>query len=428
MICTIKPSRLSGSIIAPRSKSAMQRACAAALLFQKETRLLLPGNSADDLAALSIVKQLGATVTNLEDGTLVIKSEGVQLSAPTAIHCGESGLSIRMFTPIAALSSVPVTITGEGSLLCRPMDFFDEVMPVLQVAIHSKEGKLPLTVQGPLRAMDLEVDGSLSSQFLTGLLMAFSAADAEGVTLKVKQLVSKPYIDLTLQIMEDFGASVPTHKGYREFYFHKSKASTSSDRFEFSIEGDWSGASFLLVAGALVGPLTVKGLSLDSLQADKKIVEVLRAAKVRCETEENSITVFPAAIAAFEFDASDCPDLFPPMVALAALGKGTSYIKGLSRLRHKESDRGLTLREEFSKMGVPIYEKGDYLCVEGGSTLTGAEVSSRGDHRIAMALTIASLRAEGTTRIQHAEAINKSYPDFFDDLTKLGASVSLTAD
>jgi 3-phosphoshikimate 1-carboxyvinyltransferase len=406
----------------------MQRACAAALLFKKETKLLLPGKSADDLAALSIIQQLGATVTHVKDGSIQISSEGIQLQHPASIHCGESGLSIRMFTPIAALGKVPVTINGEGSLLSRPMDFFDEVLPLLKVDITSNKGKLPLTVCGPLQPLTIEVDGSLSSQFLTGLLMAFSAAHANGVSIKVKELASKPYIDLTLQIMQAFGASVPTHYQYQEFYFKHSKPVALKDPFEFMIEGDWSGASFLLVAGAIAGPVTVQGLSFQSLQADRKILEVLTAAHIQYVIDGNSVTVYPSTPVAFEFDAFDCPDLFPPVVALAAYGQGTSRIKGLSRLRHKESDRGVTLREEFSKMGVRVYEEGDYLCVEGGTPMRGTTVSSRGDHRIAMALAVASLRAEGGTMIQQAEAINKSYPDFFQDLDKLGASVSLTSE
>lgn len=406
----------------------MQRACAAAFLFRRETKLLLPGNSADDQAALHIIQALGASVTSLEDGSLLIQSRGLDLKNPANIHCGESGLSIRMFTPIAALAAVPVTITGEGSLLTRPMDFFDEILPQLNVDVSSHHGKLPLRVCGPLQAVNLEIDASLSSQFLTGLLMAFAAANASDVVIKVNQLVSKPYIDLTLQIMQAFGAPVPVHHQYQRFYFQKREQTFVREPFEFMIEGDWSGASFLVVAGAIAGPITIQGLSLQSLQADLKILQVLDIAKVRYETQEHSITVFPSLPAAFEFDASDCPDLFPPLVALAAYAGGTSRIKGLSRLRHKESDRGLTLREEFAKLGVCVYEEDDFLCVEGGSKLTGAEVSSRGDHRIAMALAIASLRAEGSTRIQHAEAINKSYPDFFDDLTKLGASVSLSSE
>jgi 3-phosphoshikimate 1-carboxyvinyltransferase len=406
----------------------MQRACAAALLFKKETNLLLPGKSADDLAALSIIQQLGATVTHLKDGSLLITSQGVQLQNRASIHCGESGLSIRMFTPIAALGKVPVTITGEGSLLTRPMDFFDEVLPLLKVEITSNNGKLPLTVAGPLLPLDITVDGSLSSQFLTGLLMAFSAAHANEVKIKVKDLASKPYIDLTLQIMQAFGASVPTHDQYQEFYFTKPSNVAVEEPFEFMIEGDWSGASFLLVAGAIAGPVTVQGLSSQSLQADRRILEVLNAAQIHFVVENDSITVFPSTPVAFEFDAFDCPDLFPPIVALAAFAKGNSQIKGLSRLRHKESDRGVTLREEFSKMGVFLYEEGDYLCVKGGAPIKGSTLSSRGDHRIAMALAVASLHAEGSTSIQHAQAINKSYPDFFQDLIKLGASVSLTSE
>ena len=428
MIVTVHPSSIGGSLKAPRSKSAMQRACAAALVSKGETILLDPGCSEDDKAALSIIQQLGASVNHLEDGSLRIISKGVNLHNPTSIHCGESGLSIRMFTPLAALAAVPVCITGEGSLKSRPMDFFDNVLPALQVKVSSDNGKLPLEVCGPLRPANIEVDGSLSSQFLTGLLMAYAAAGASDVTITVDKLVSRPYIDLTLDIMRSFGIPVPRNEDYRLFHFEKTEARPESLTHTISVEGDWSGASFLLVAAALAGTIAVQGISINSTQADLSILKALKSAGVNFLANDSSITVNQSAagsIQAFEFDASDCPDLFPPLVALAAYANGTSRIKGVHRLKHKESDRALTLQEEFTKMGLRVYQQQDELCVEGAAKLNGTELSSRGDHRIAMALAVAALRANGPSTIYHAEAVKKSYPAFFSDLAVLGASLSL---
>jgi len=192
MIAGILPSQVSGNIVAAASKSSMQRACAAALLAKGQTTLINPGNSNDDLAALDVIQKLGATISKLENGDLLITSSGIQ-PVSNEINCGESGLGIRMFTPIAALSSYPLTLNGTGSLLTRPMDFFDSILPKLSVQTKSNNGKLPLNIQGPLQPANIQVDGSLSSQFLTGLLMSFAAAGADQVTISVNNLKSKHY-------------------------------------------------------------------------------------------------------------------------------------------------------------------------------------------------------------------------------------------
>nr|WP_262915240.1 hypothetical protein [Niabella ginsengisoli] len=180
----------------------------------------------------------------------------------------------------------------------------------------------------------------------------------------------------------------------------------------------------MLVAGAIAGNITVRGLNLSSTQADKKITEALMSANAGIAMDAKGIQLHKAAMQAFEFDATDCPDLFPPLVALAAYCNGTTKIKGVSRLAHKESDRGVTLQEEFGKMGLKIDLDGDMMQVHGGSGLKGTLVHSRHDHRIAMACAVAALRADGDTTIEEAQAVNKSYPDFYDHIKALGAQVS----
>ena len=212
MKVTIHPSQLKGLIQAPASKSSMQRACAAALLSKGTSVIHNPGNSNDDKAALDIIQKLGAKV-EVEGSELKVESSGVDPIA-NEINCGESGLSIRMFTPIVALSDKEITINGSGSLTTRPMDFFDDILPELGVKIKSNDGKLPMTVQGPLVPANIEVDGSLSSQFLTGLLMAYSAAGAKDASIRVNNLKSKPYIALTLDVMKQFGMNVPENRNF----------------------------------------------------------------------------------------------------------------------------------------------------------------------------------------------------------------------
>ena len=425
MKATIHPSKLSGTVSTNASKSSMQRACAAALLIKGKTILHNPGHSNDDKAAIDIIKAMGAWV-EMGNGELKVESEGVN-PISDAINCGESGLSIRMFTPIVSLSDMEITINGSGSLATRPMDFFDEILPQLGVKIKSNKGKLPMVIQGPLQPKNIEIDGSLSSQFLTGLLFAYAAANAKDVSIKVNNLKSKPYIELTLDVMKQFGLPVPENKNFEEFIFHGSSTPNSELRtIDYTVEGDWSGGAFLLVAGAIAGPITVRGLDLMSTQADKAIVDALMKANAGIAMEAKGIKIHPAPMNAFDFDATDCPDLFPPLVALAAYCKGKSTIKGVSRLTHKESNRAMTLQDEFDKMGVTIDLKDDKMIIHGGGIVKGADIHSHHDHRIAMACAIAALKATDETVIEEAQAINKSYPDFYEHLKQLGADVSLS--
>jgi 3-phosphoshikimate 1-carboxyvinyltransferase len=402
----------------------MQRACAAALLSSGETTILNPGHSNDDKAALHIIQRLGAKAI-LENGEWKVESDGVK-PLSNEINCSESGLSIRMFTPLVALSNKEITINGSGSLVTRPMDFFDEILPQLGVKVKSNEGKLPMKIQGPLQPKNIEVDGSLSSQFLTGLLMAYAAAGAKDVSIKVNNLKSRPYIDLTLDVMKQFGMNVPDNKNYEEFIFHSEPTHHSPlTTHHYTVEGDWSGGALLLVAGAIAGPIHVRGLDLSSTQADKAIIDALMAANAGIAMDAKGIQLHPTEMNGFYFDATDCPDLFPPLVALAAYCVGKTTIKGVSRLAHKESDRGLTLQDEFDKMGVTIDLEDDLMIVHGTGKVKGADVHSHHDHRIAMACAVAGLKADSEMVIEEAQAVKKSYPDFWEDLKSLGASVSL---
>ena len=452
MVAIVHPSKLTGSQTAPASKSSMQRACAAALIHIGKTIIHNPGHSNDDLAALDVIQKLGAIVEiekprneKGNTGSIVVNSNGVKPIGPS-MNCGESGLGIRMFTPIAALSSELISIEGKGSLVKRPMHFFDEILPKVGVKVQSQKGFLPIEIQGPLVPANITIDGSLSSQFLTGMLMAYAASGVQEVEIKVIDLKSKPYIDLTLAVLNAFGWKVE-HTNYESFRFLAH--APLKPVIEYTVEGDWSGAAFLLVAGAIAGPIKVKGLQLNSTQADKKIMEALISAKANMIQEEDGILIGPVTdvssnnsnnnannnlnnsnaysngLLAFEFDATDCPDLFPPLVALASVCNGITKIKGVSRLAHKESDRGLTLQTEFAKMGVQIDLVGDEMLIHGGALIQSATVFSQQDHRIAMACGVAALVANGPIEITEAEAINKSYTDFFTHLQELGAKVDI---
>ena len=422
MNVTVQPSMISGTVHAPASKSSMQRACALALLHDGITSISNPGKSNDDLAAMEMIKKLGAIV-DIENDEIIIHTEVADFVADE-INCGESGLGMRMFAPIAALSSKEITIDGEGSLMKRPMHFFDEIFPQLGISIKSNNGYLPIKIKGPLQPAAITFDGSLSSQFLTGLLMAYGKAAKKPVTIKVQNLQSKPYIDLTLQMMKHFGYHVE-NDNYQSFTI-KPINGLINKRINYTVEGDWSAAAFLLVAGAIAGQITVKGLDTFSTQADKAILQALIDCGSNISIQEKQIEIGSPAIGnsglkPFHFDATDCPDLFPPLVALAAYCNGTTVIEGVNRLAHKESNRGLTLQEEFGKMGIVIKLQDDLMLIDGGAGVNGATVHSHHDHRIAMACAVAGLKANAPTVIEEAEAINKSYPEFYGHLKILGA-------
>jgi 3-phosphoshikimate 1-carboxyvinyltransferase len=420
MEVVIVPGRIEGRVSANASKSAMQRAVAAALLARGKSIIYNPGKSNDCLAALDVAAKLGAAVSYTGD-TIEIIGRGIN-PVTNEINCGESGLGIRMFTPIASLSRQPLTITGTGSLRSRPVHFFEQVLPQLNVQCSTHDGKPPLQIQGPLEPRDITVDGSLSSQFLTGLLMAYGAA-AEEKVITVKNLKSKPYIDLTLQLLQHFGIEVQ-HDNFEKFYFGAKQHFKARD---YTVEGDWSGAAFLLVAGAVAGQAEVDNLNIRSAQSDKAILQALEKAGAKVMQGMFTILIGKAPLKAFEFDATECPDLFPPLVALAANCDGVTKIRGVNRLVHKESDRGKTLREEFYKLGIRIELQDDEMLIYGGTGIHAAEVYSHHDHRIAMACATAALTANGPVKITNAEAVNKSYPEFWSHWQKLGGRVKAIA-
>jgi 3-phosphoshikimate 1-carboxyvinyltransferase len=420
---TIQPGFLSGTLQIPSSKSYMQRACAGALLKGGITHIYNYGISNDDKAAIAVIQQLGAIIS-YEDTYIKVESRFRESLSNDAndtkiLDLGESGLGLRMFTPIASLLHQPIAIHGHGSLTKRPMHFFDEILPQLNVDFKSNKGYLPFLIKGNLKPKNIIVDGSLSSQFLTGLLMAYSFAN-ETATITVTNLTSKPYIDITLDVLKSFGLNVPIHQDYKSFVFTKQQK-TDSDELLFFNESDWSSASFMLVGAAINGNANFDGLNLNSVQADRKIIKALQLANAKMEIKEDGITVEKSNLTGFNFDATECPDLFPPLVALAANAVGVTTIKGLKRLAHKESNRGLTLQEEFAKLGIAIHLLDDEMQIIGNGKIEiiNSNCSSHNDHRIAMALAVAILNADKPITIEHAEAVSKSYPNFFEDLSTL---------
>jgi 3-phosphoshikimate 1-carboxyvinyltransferase len=411
---SVDPSFVSGEVKAPSSKSMTQRAIAAAMLADGQSFLLNPSYCDDSLAAMSIALSLGARV---EPETDRLKITGSGELKEKKLNCGESGLAIRLFSPIAALFDEEIIMTGAGSLKKRPMNMIGEALNQLGVKCSSADGFLPLTIRGPLKGGYCETDGSVSSQLLSGLLMSMPLAEDNSV-IKVRNLKSKPYIDMTLGVLRDFGIKI-TNENYEMFRVPGQQKYIPGT---YEIESDWSGGSFLLVAGAINGKIKVTGLRTDSFQSDCAILKGLERAGAIMKISSGEIEISKSELKAFEFDATESPDLFPPLVTLASYCRGVTKLKGASRLAHKESDRAASLLQEFGKMNIKVEISDDYLIVTGGE-VKGARVSSHDDHRIAMAEAVAALGASGTVYIKDSHCIAKSYPGFFDDLRKVGAVV-----
>lgn len=412
----VKVTEIRGEIIAPSSKSAAQRAIVAALLTGG-TCLLRGLTLCDDTRyALEWVEACGARMDRIGQDYRIETKGDFRCILPDVLYCGESALLTRMTAPIVALSDRRITLHGSGSLLNRPMDMVEQSLRQLGVSVESHSGYLPLVIQGPFHGGKISMDASISSQVLTGLLMALPLAGQDS-EIQVQGLVSKPYVDMTLAMLSSFGVQVD-QESYRLFHV---RGRQSYCPFDITLEKDWSAASCLLVAGCLAGEVCVPGLSLTTRQADVAILEVLTAAgaKYRIVPTGDTCKVITSKqpLHAFDFDATDCPDLFPAIVALASASKGTSRIRGIHRLLHKESDRARTLEEEFEKIGIRVVCSGEIMYITGGP-VHGASVYSHGDHRIAMALAVTALRSPDPVCVEGAEAVTKSYPEFWENIEK----------
>ena len=421
----VYPSILKGSVKAPGSKSIAQRFAAAALLSGGETIIRDYPDSADCQAALEVIQSLGAVVEKSGNDVFIKggfpNNTDSKIKNPKGeIFCGESGLSSRLFTPLAALYDERICVNGSGSLLTRPFTEFDKVIPALGAECVTNNGLLPIVVAGPLKGGEAKLDGALSSQFLTGLLMSLPLAEIDTV-LEVSNLTSKPYVLMTMEVMKLFGVEVK-HQNYERFEIRANQKYIAQ---EVTVPGDWSGAAFLLVAGALCSGeegIVISNLDRNITQADNRILEALTLAGVSFVIHKDEVQVFESDIKAFDFDATECPDLVPPLVALAAFANGVSSIRGAKRLIHKESNRAKALQEEFTKANVRVVLRDDELKVY-PSPIRKAILNSHNDHRIAMAASLLGLAGDKII-VAGADCVAKSFPDYFEKLKELGATIT----
>ena len=441
------------SAVMPCSKSFAQRAIIAAALADGVSHLRGYTPCGDNEAALQVARALGAEVSvdgmeivikgiSAETGHLTLEKDA---DGNSKLHVGESGLLTRMVTPLVAqLSADPVTLTGEKTLLGRPLTGAREIMEALGAEIcpvspdAAPEGpvSVPLRVKGPLKAGRAEISGKHGSQIISGLLMALPFAERNS-SLIVKDPKSIPYIFITLEVLKKFGVKIGNEMlGGRDFLesdgdwslctemVFKVRGGQKYKAADIDLEGDWSAAANFLVAGAVFGKAVLKGLDTTSLQADLSVMDILMdagASLSQLDGAKGDITVQRAPLRAFSVDASNCPDLFPIISVLAAFCQGTSRLAGVGRLANKESDRAKAILEMLTRMGVKASVEGDEMVIEGqslvrrilrGELLKGGAYTSHHDHRMVMALKVAELGADGPIEIDDEECVAKSFPGF----------------
>lgn len=411
----LSPSSLGGSIAAIPSKSAAHRLFIAASLADRPSTWTLPTSSIDIDATLACMQALGAAISR-DGATVAITPIGEPWRAAT-IDCQESGSTLRFLLPVSAALGTSADFIGHGRLPERPIA---EILNVLHaLGATTTNDHLPLTLNGPLHGGAVSLPGHISSQYLTGLLLAAPLLN-EGLDITLSTpLESRPYIDLTLDVLRRFGVTV--HEGGSHFHVDADAHYTLPPE-GLAIEGDWSNASFFLAAGALSSPVTVRGLDLHSTQGDKAIVEILRDFGAQVTVHENGdITVAPGALTAQEISMKEIPDALPILAVVAAHARGTTVFRDIERLRLKESDRIATTSAFLEAMGAPCESDAHTMRVTGVNQLHGGcTVGSAGDHRIAMAAAIAALNADAPIVLEGAEAVRKSYPHFFQDYSSLG--------
>lgn len=392
-IVKINASALNGEVNIPPSKSAAHRALICSFLAG-EGNVTPIIDSNDMKATVGVIDALK--------------------SGDDVLDCIESGSTLRFMIPVSAALGKVVTFTGQGRLPQRPIGEYLELLPSHGVTVKC-DGTLPMQISGQLKNGSYEVSGDVSSQYITGLLLALSVVDGDSAIILKTPLQSKPYVDMTVKVMGDFGVQITeTDFGY---LIHGNQ---KYNKLDYIVEGDWSQAAFFLVAGAISGAVTVTGLDMNTTQGDKAILDVLTAFGAQLEINDNSVKCLKSKLKGTIVDATDIPDLVPIIAVLAAFANGQTVIKGAERLRYKESDRIESVVENLELIGADVTETKDGMIINGGSALHSAKLKGYNDHRIVMAFSVAGLLLAGETVIDDAQSINKSYPSFFEDYNRIG--------
>jgi len=393
--------------------------CAA--FAEQPTEILCPASSEDIEATARCLSALGAQITRTEAGYLV-KPAARTCPADAVLDCGESGSTLRFLLPLAAqlCGENTVRFVRRGRLAARPLSPLYEEMIRHGVRLPDDPAEEPLPMSGTMRPGAFSLAANVSSQFISGLLMAFPLSCAPCSLSLVGKVESEDYIRITLSVMRRFGIFPDVSEDGRQYSLRPGVYRSPG---KITVEGDWSNAAPWLVMGAIGrAPVSVRGLDPDSPQGDRRITEVLRAFGAEVREDGGTVTALPARLRGIRLNAAQIPDLVPVIAAAAAAAEGETVIEGIERLRLKESDRAAAVTELLGALGADIRETEEAIVIRGGKRLRGASVSSFGDHRMVMCAACASLLADGAVTVRGAEAIGKSYPGFFDGYAALGGT------
>lgn len=410
------PSKLNGKTTAPPSKSDVHRAVICAALSKGVCKIAPIAMSNDIKATINCVKALGAAA-EIDGDKLIIDGRNIFRNKTAFLDCFESGSTLRFFVPVAAAGGVSAEFIGRGSLTTRPIGVFSDILPKAGVKCVT-DGTLPLSIDGKLKAGTFEIAGNISSQFITGLLLALPLLDGDSKIVLTTNLQSEGYINITLSCMKKFGV-IAERTDYGWFV----KGNQSYIPCDYITDGDWSQAAFFMAAGAVSGDVEVKGVDINSTQGDKEIVNLLKKYGADIEVKESSVRVKKSTLKGIEIDARNIPDLVPILSVVAAYADGVTRIYGAERLRIKESDRLKTTASMINSLGGECTEKSDGLIIKGTGRLKGGTVDGSNDHRIVMSASVAALFCEDEVIISDRESINKSFPDYFDKYVELGGVV-----
>ena len=412
MNAILSPTAPHGTLRAIASKSAAHRLLIAAAFADAPTRIRCEQINEDIAATADCLSALGATVTREDPYYTVTPIQKIPTEA--SLPCRESGSTLRFMLPIAAALGVRTQFMLAGRLPNRPLSPLREVLEENGITL-SPTGSNPLCMEGRLTGDRFAVAGNVSSQFISGLLFALALCMEGGRLDVLGRLESAPYVDMTCDALRRFGAEITeTADGYTVHTpAHKALQN------EVTVEGDWSNAAFPLSAAAIGGEIAMTGLDLSSHQGDREILALLSRFGAEVIADEQYVTVRHRTLRGIDIDASQIPDLVPVLATVASVAEGQTRIFGASRLRLKESDRLVTVREMLSALGASVTETEDGLIIDGKPTLAGGTVSAAGDHRIAMSAAVASVACTSPVTITGAEAVSKSYPAFFADMKAL---------
>lgn len=417
-------SKISGELFAPTSKSYTHRAIAIGAL-SNECVVKKPLLSADTLATVAACEKLGANIEETKGDLHIIGMKGKPGVPDDIIDVKNSGTTLRLMTAISSLANGATVLTGDHSIRGRPNQPLLDVLNKMNVEVFStrNNGCAPIVVRGGLKGSAVEIDGSMSSQFVSALLMACPLA-AEDTILSIKgEMKSRPYVDITIEMLAEAGVRILVDETNGIKFIIP--ANQKYDLKEYIVPGDFSSASYLLASAAMLGSCIIVRNLFPSKQGDSEIINVLKkmGADVQWDTEAGVVTVIGKTLKGITFDAGATPDLVPTVAVLAAVADGVTVIGNAKHVRYKETDRLHAMAVELSKMGILVKEEPDSLTITGGK-LTGADVHGWHDHRIVMSLTLAGMVA-GNTTIDTAESVSISYPNFFEDMKSIGAKIEM---